>query len=61
MLVVGDERPLYLIVSEEPSGAARVLASYGIRLAQGTQGAQGDVLKVAYGGRDDGERQRKPC
>jgi hypothetical protein len=61
MFVVGDERPLYLIVSEESSGTARVLASYGIRFAQGTKGAQGDVFKVAYGSRDDGERQRKPC
>src|SRR5215203_4797686 len=55
VFVVGGEVLLYLVVSEETAGASRVLAGDEVGLAQVPQGAQGNVLQVAYRGGDHGE------
>ena len=52
VLVVGDEVPLYLVVGEQASCTPGVLAGYEVGLAQVAEGAEGDVLQVAYGGWD---------
>ena len=52
VLVVGDEVPLYLVVGEQATCMPGVLAGYEVGLAQVAEGAEGDVLQVAYGGWD---------
>src|SRR5215218_1305298 len=55
VFVVGDEVLVYLVVEEQSSCAPGVLAGNEVGLAQVAEGAEGDVLQVAYGGWNHGE------
>lgn len=52
-----DERFRYLIVIQEDSGSPGVLAGDDIRLAKSSECAEGDILEVSDGSRDDGEHR----
>lgn len=59
VLVQGDERLLDAVVLEQWRGMAGVLAGDAVGIAEGLQGAQGDVIPMADGRRN--ERKAGTC
>jgi hypothetical protein len=55
VLVVGEQVLLHVVVGEQASCTPSVLAGHEVGLAQVAEGAESNVLQVAYGGWDHRE------
>ena len=55
MFVEADEGCGDVVVAEEDGGMACIFCGYEVRGLEGLESAEGDVVEVTYGCRDDGE------